>query len=356
MSRPVAGDMVLMAREARGLSQDTLAKNAGIPQAQISRIENGTLEVDDERLARLAAVLRYPPSLFAHHPRRVVSTAAAFFRKRASVSPRRAREMEAQANMIGHHASRLLAGLDIDYSVVLRTVDLDDYEHDIQAAADAVRAGLQIPMGPIRHLVTSLEASGVIIVYVPPRVTGFDGVSLWLPNGQPLILVNGTMPGDRCRYTIAHELGHLVLHHGRYVPRDPEGEANDFASGLLMPAREIKPQLVGLTVERALRLKPAWGVSAAALIMRARGLGTISPRTASRLFAHLRSLTGSVREGVELDREPAQLMSSVVKHLGNENGMTPQAIADRAEMPLNELIEFFAPDIGETKLGHLRVV
>ncbi len=65
-------------------------------------------------------------------------------------------------------------------------------------------------------------------------------------NGAPVILVAANEPRERQRFTIAHELGHILLGHvGQYklVNREPskndnpiEQEANVFASRLLAPA------------------------------------------------------------------------------------------------------------------------
>ena len=65
-------------------------------------------------------------------------------------------------------------------------------------------------------------------------------------NGAPVILVAANEPRERQRFTIAHELGHILLGHvGKYklVNREPsesdnpiEQEANVFASRLLAPA------------------------------------------------------------------------------------------------------------------------
>ncbi len=72
-----------------------------------------------------------------------------------------------------------------------------------------------------------------------------DGYSTMV-NGVPYIVVKQSLPNARKRFTVAHELGHIVLGHvGRYelVNREPdpkdkpiEQAANVFASRLLAPA------------------------------------------------------------------------------------------------------------------------
>ena len=63
-----------------------------------------------------------------------------------------------------------------------------------------------------------------------------------MDDDYPVILINATSPTDRKRLTIAHELGHLVLH-SVDVTEELEIEANWFAAEFLMPAEVIRPQL-----------------------------------------------------------------------------------------------------------------
>jgi len=77
-----------------------------------------------------------------------------------------------------------------------------------------------------------------------------DGVTIGLgSSGRPQILINADKPTTRQRFTLAHELGHVVIpwHTGTIVShlevseeddfeyREMESEANKFASELLMP-------------------------------------------------------------------------------------------------------------------------
>lgn len=78
-----------------------------------------------------------------------------------------------------------------------------------------------------------------------PLPEGVDGQSMIL-DGQPIILYKDMESTGRIRFTIAHELGHILLGHvGKYelMNREPspqdnpiEQAANVFASRLLAPA------------------------------------------------------------------------------------------------------------------------
>ncbi len=63
---------------------------------------------------------------------------------------------------------------------------------------------------------------------------GYDGFSVTGLRGQTLILYNDQSSLCRQRFTVAHELGHLLLRHQGHI-RQHEEEADFFASLLLLP-------------------------------------------------------------------------------------------------------------------------
>ncbi len=63
---------------------------------------------------------------------------------------------------------------------------------------------------------------------------GYDGFSVAGLKGQTFILYNDQSPLCRQRFTVAHELGHILLRHQGHIRRHEE-EADFFASLLLLP-------------------------------------------------------------------------------------------------------------------------
>ena len=95
------------------------------------------------------------------------------------------------------------------------------------------------------NIVALCRQMGIRVQYFVPTAGGSDGyTTIFL--GVPMIFVSKECSPERQRFTIAHELGHILLGHvGRaeLVNREPdpgdnpiEHEANVFASRLLAPA------------------------------------------------------------------------------------------------------------------------
>jgi len=129
--------------------------------------------------------------------------------------------------------------------------------------------------GPIRNLTAAVERAGVCLVPIA-GLDGIDGLSSWV-GAVPVIGISPAIPGDRFRFTLAHELAHLLVHKRR--SENSEHEANRFAGALLFPRDDFieampqRPQLRDFV-----GLKSSWGVAASALVYRAHELDVIDDK------------------------------------------------------------------------------
>jgi Zn-dependent peptidase ImmA (M78 family) len=170
---------------------------------------------------------------------------------------------------------------------------------DLETTVQDVRAALGLPPDqPIRNLTRLLEHDGAIVLALPyDRDTGQDAFSTRI-QGRPLIATLRGAPPDRLRHSLAHELGHLVLHgDAPFGGHEVEKEADQFAGAFLLPAEVATAELDGpMTIERLLKLKERWGISMRALVVRANALGLISTRTYQRWIQSLNTRYGATSE------------------------------------------------------------
>jgi Zn-dependent peptidase ImmA (M78 family) len=145
--------------------------------------------------------------------------------------------------------------------------------------------------------------------------TSVSGVTYYIPGMLPIILLNDNQPADRVRYTLAHEIGHLVMH--RFPSANMEDEANNFASAFLMPANDIRAAFVGRNVDLALlgALKPEWRVSMQSLLMRASSLGFVPTGRQQYLWKQINAKGLRLREPpqYDFDREQPTIMRRIVE-------------------------------------------
>jgi len=336
---PVADPVMLAtARLARGLTQTDLAMQAGLSQAFISKAEAGQIELDGERLSRTADVLRYPVSLLSltAEVHSLVSTCA-FHRKRSALPVSKVKQVHALMDLARVQAEELLSDASAPEVRLRRTPPNADLGISPRDIARQVRAHLGIEEGPFRNLTAALEDAGVVILSWDLDSRQGDAVSQWLHGHRPVVLLYRAAPGDRQRFSLAHELSHVIMH---TEPLDgQEEQADQFASELLMPARVIRSELANLDMPALARLKVRWGVSMAALIRRARDLGAISDYRYKELNIELSKAGWRSREPVEVPPERPSLLREVVSRL-REKGLDDQSIADRGRIDVRELYVF----------------
>ncbi|MEQ1106729.1 helix-turn-helix domain-containing protein [Acinetobacter seifertii] len=301
---PFNADLLILARQSRGLSQSELAENCNLSQAMISKLEGRLAsEPTIDLLGKLSEALNYPLEFF-YEPDRLYGLPASvhagpMYRRKASVTKKSREKLEAVLNIRILHLKRLLRSIDLEFDLPLLELDPDEYTPE--EIARKVRQAWLIPKGPIHNLMEYVERAGCMVFLCDFDELSVDGVTMRLPELPPCIFLNKNLPGCRQRFTLAHELGHIIMHR---IPTgdDMETEANKFASCLLMPADDIKPYLQGkLTISKLAQLKPMWLSSMSSILYRAGEIGAISQHQLKYLWIEMNKFGYKTKEPVELD-------------------------------------------------------
>ena len=78
--------------------------------------------------------------------------------------------------------------------------------------ATLVRQMWNLLPGPIGNLTRAIEAAGGLVLKCDFGTSKLDAFAQWPSGMPPLFFVNKSAPADRYRYTLAHEIGHIVMH------------------------------------------------------------------------------------------------------------------------------------------------
>jgi Zn-dependent peptidase ImmA (M78 family)/transcriptional regulator with XRE-family HTH domain len=286
MNAKVNPEMIILAREVLGLTQKDLAEAIALTPATVSRYESGLVEVPLSHVSLLANVLKRPESFFFWNER-LYGASCFYHRKLKCLSMRELNMIHARVNLLRMQAARLLRRAKVRTSYSFHRLEADRYGGP-EGCAQRLRQLWQMPTGPVRNVVNSIESAGGIVFRCSLGTEKADGISQWPLDAEgmpPVFFVREDAPGDRTRWTLCHEIGHVVMHH---LPSDdPEEEANRFASEFLMPSKEIGPELSNMSLPRAAELKGYWKVSMQAIIVRAYQLGKISQDQYEKLFRQI---------------------------------------------------------------------
>jgi Zn-dependent peptidase ImmA (M78 family)/transcriptional regulator with XRE-family HTH domain len=297
----INGERVRQIRELLNLTQKELAGRINVAQAAIAKIESGELKPSEPLVRQLALATGFPVEFFRRGDGPDFPLGSLLFRAHATATIRSRTEAYRYAQLAFEMAQSLAQRVN---SPSLRLPRLSESS---SVAATITRAQLGFPPDtPIPNLIKAAELAGVLILNLPIEIEHRDAFSHWVgeqENAKPVICVSGGKTGDRRRWSVAHEIGHLVMHHALHGQlADIEKEANRFAAELLLPEeamrREIVPPVSLLSLSR---LKPRWKVAIQALTRRCYELEIISRRQYGYLFEQISARGWRLREPANLD-------------------------------------------------------
>lgn len=317
------GERLRTLRDLLGLTQEQLAKMSGVKQSWISQVETSTRDATDEGLRAIAEATDTPFAFFSVQPS-TVPLDSLRFRKRASASAvmtRRVHTFFAES----YRVNEMLLTSENYPTPPLPYATADNLEQDdIEELAARTRVALRLaPDKPIPHLTRALERAGVSVAPLVLTDAPEDGsssgshfgASYWGGIGEAAFI--GYFPGhqgDRERFTLAHEIGHLVLHTFRPRAVDAEREADRFAGALLVPRDRAQESISERNnLSDYTRLKANWGVSIQAMIQRGYALGLVGETRRRSLFVQLSSKGWRKQEPVHVGREAPLLLWTLMR-------------------------------------------
>ena len=280
-----------LARKRAGLSMRVLAERMSpkVTAQAISKYEAGKMLPSSAVLVALAKALDV--SLDFLMSAQVEALEGLEFRKHSATSARdRAR---AEAILIDNLERYLAIVQILDLHAGTEWVERRRYdsvasESEIDDKADALRNLWRLGMDPIPSLCELLEEKGIKVVEddLPERI---NGLACHVVRGgrhvAEAVVVSSRINVERKRFTLAHELAHRIIRSTGNPAVDLETAMNRFAGAFLMPSRHLIEDAGArrnrITYYEIVRLKHAYGVSAAALLVRL-GQVAILPAAAVR--------------------------------------------------------------------------
>ena len=335
----IYGERIRQAREFKGLSQTQLASIVGIRQSTISEIEYNEISPSEYVLMNIAEQTGFLPSFFELEPDDNLAIGSLNFRARTSTTAREETRVYQYANLLYQQLKRICLDTAMPQN---RLPQLSNTP--IKQAVRITRDELNLtPNEPIKKLLRTAENSGVIILNLPRNVPKVDAFSTWakLDEERPIVALLAGRPMDRIRFSVSHEIAHLVLHKSLRTLslKLVENEANEFASEFLLPEYAMREEMKSpITLTLLAKLKLRWGVSIQALIMRAYNLGIITQRQERYLFTQISSQGWNKREPVELIVELPHFVRGVIESKYH----TREDYALDARMDIDTATEFYA--------------
>jgi Zn-dependent peptidase ImmA (M78 family)/DNA-binding XRE family transcriptional regulator len=286
------GERIRRARKAAGLSLRALSERAEVSHTTLNKYEHGRQTPGSRQLTALATAL----GVRTEYLFRPTSIDLGPVEYRASHLSARARD-RVHSDVLDQ-LERWHELLDLFPTEVVPPFSsppgspkaVGAYD-ELEAVAERIRGAWRLGEDPIPDLIDALESQGILVVQTElDEAQRFNGLSATAGRGlaRPVIVVDAGWPGDRQRFTLAHELGHLVLQGRLSSALDVEKACHRFAGAFLLPSPAVR-QALGerrqtLEPQELALLKAEYGLSMQSCLFRALQTGIISASVQRTLF------------------------------------------------------------------------
>ena len=317
-------------RLVKQMSQEELANIVGTSKMAISNYETGKRNPTYDICRKLSSALGISLSMLLEKTNTDLKIKHGAFRKQSTIT-------KTQQQIILEKIERYLIKLHdvvsfiVDFSLppvpLYEQKSFDNYNSDAQY----LRQILKLPLtGPVGNITDVLENQGFIICPINYPEHGFSGNS-GIVNGRPYIAVNITMPAERQRFTLIHELAHLVF------AQDEERIVDCIAGAFLFPKvdviRELGPKRTDIRCDLR-NIQREYGISMTAIIMRAYQTSVITKKTYEITMKWMSANGLRTNEKSGITPEKSHLLEQLVAHAVAENKLGISKAAELLELPI----------------------
>ncbi len=294
------------ARLMKGFSLQNLADalDSQLSRQALHRYEKGAVIPDSEKINLLSKALNVSPDYFFRSTK--VELSEVEFRKLSKMPHREASIIK---ELTKEKLSRYLEleeilGLANEFDNPLKNVGVVTSYEQVNEAAKQLRQVWSLGNSAIFNVVELLEDKNIKVVKLNVD-EAFDGLQTFVNGNIPVVAYNSNKINkpDRIRFTLLHELAHLLLEFGDVPERQKETLCHQFAGAMLLPEETLKVELGEhrnkLSSLELGNIKKQYGISMQAIVMRAKDCNIINDHYTKQFFFLIKQLNWKVDEPVE---------------------------------------------------------
>ena len=346
-------------RIARAFSLQQLADLSGLSKPAIQQYEDGTINPSNKALQGIAQALGVGVwSFFNLNKNRLELAEFRFGHTLEDMEEeKRAVYNEIVVYCQNYIELETILGERIPFENPISDIKIESYE-DVEKAVKRLRKKWKLNDNPIDDISGFLEGKGVKIVKVT-RDTQSPGLCGYIQEGDfliPFIIINifeeHVREVTRKRFTILHELAHLLLVFADGVSKDfQEKLCNKFASAFLLPENVLVEYLgrdrTTISLEELKSIKQIYGISIQGIIYGANAVGLISDSTRRDwlvLYENWRAAGDNFGTYSKSEEEPGRFNRLLTRALV-EKRISKEKVADLLDIKLDEVEKRFGNKI-----------
>ncbi len=292
------------ARILNGFSQQELADSIGVSKQMISKYEKGIAIPTSAIILKLGKYLKVQIDYFFKPTK--IELGVLNFRKKSSFSNKKQESLEQliKQNLENYIEIEDLLQIDYSFKNPIENEKVNAIE-DVEKLVLLLRNYWEIGLDPIHNIIQLLEDKEIKVVELYDVAATFDGLATFVNGKFPVIIVNGNFPVERKRFTLLHELGHLLLNLPECNLKEEENYCNQFASEFLFPKKlvikEFGIKRDKILLNELIEVQKKYGLSIQAIIYRLVDAGIFSESRKTDFYKKI-NFNPNIKENVNASR------------------------------------------------------
>ena len=276
------GNRIKSARLLAGLSLRELANalDGIVRHNAISKSEKGEMMPDSKVLIALSKALDVKTDYFLRP--QTVEISNIEFRKKSSLTVKKTNSIKENIKDNIERYIELETFLNFENTFInpIKAVVIKNAE-DVENAVEQLLHQWDLGINALPNVIEILEDKDIKVVEIDADEK-FDGLSGWANQNIPIIVINQNFTVERKRFTVLHELGHLLLsiNSEKFTHKEIEKFCNIFAGAMLLPKEtmfnELGKKRNSISINELIYIKESYGISIQGIMARAKDLGVIS--------------------------------------------------------------------------------
>lgn len=294
------------ARKLNGLSLQEVADALEISKQMVSKYEKGISIPTSSKLIKLSKLFNLKIDYFFNSFK--VEFGEVNFRKRSSFP---AKKQDSLKESIKIKLENYLyvedcLSLDSTFANPIADIKIEKIE-DIENAVAKLRQVWEIGFDPVHNIIQILEDKRIKIIELDDSGDKFDGLATYVNDIFPVIVINKNFPVERKRFSLLHELGHLLLNISPDCLLKDEDVCHKFASEFLLPRKTILEEFGGkrqhISISELQSIQDKYGISIKAIVYKLKDVGIINEKQHSEFYKRIR-FNRSLEKEIDQSRFP----------------------------------------------------
>jgi Zn-dependent peptidase ImmA (M78 family)/DNA-binding XRE family transcriptional regulator len=268
------------ARIMKGFSLQDLADalENGVSKQALNKYEQGLMKPDSAGLLSLCNALDVRPDYFTRETSITLENVE--FRKLKKLSSKESAKIKEKTIDILERYFELedILGIDKEFYNPISDIKINTYA-DVELAVEKIREEWKLGEDPLNNVIELLEDNNIKVIEIEAE-DEFVGLATWKQIKNPVVVVNSNLKADRKRFTVLHELGHILMNVNHHPEKEREFYCHSFAGAMLIPKRALIKELGNsrnkIYINELVYLKEQFGASIQAIMFRAKHLGIVS--------------------------------------------------------------------------------